>query len=72
MITMQNNARSNLWKQDLIYEGKYDSKLICKCNDKIPWWKPWVQERMRQEDKSSPQKALMLKLLQKLLSKPAT
>ena len=47
--------RSNLWKKDLIYESKYDSKLICKCNDKNPWWKPWVQERMRQEDRSSPQ-----------------
>ena len=55
----------------LFYENKYDSKLICKCNDKSPWWKTWVQERMRQEDRSSPQKALVFKIpSSKLLSNP--
>ena len=56
----------------LFYENKYDSKLICKWNDKSPWWKPWVQERMRQEDISSPQKALVFKTpSSKSLSNPA-
>ena len=55
----------------LIYKNKYDSKLIWKCNDETPWWKPWVQERIRQENRSSPQKVLLFKLLQKSLSKPA-
>ena len=56
----------------LIYENKYGSILICKCNDETSWWKPWMQEKIRQEDSSSPQKALLFKiLLQKLLSKPA-
>ena len=56
----------------LIYENKYRSKLICKCKDEISWCKSWMHERRRQEDKISPQKALVLELLQKLLSKTAT
>ena len=64
-------ARSNLSMQDPIYEKKYRSKLICKCKNENSWWKPCMQERIRQEDRSSPQKALVFKLLQKSLSKPA-
>ena len=55
----------------LIYEKKYASKLIYKCKDETSWCKPWMHERRRQEDRSSPQKALVFKLLQKLLFKPA-
>ena len=55
----------------LIYKKKYDSKLIWKYNDETPWWKPCVQERIRQEDRSYPQKSLLFKLFfQKSLSKP--
>ena len=56
--------------QDLIYQNKYGSKLICKCKDEKSWWKPCMQERIRQEDRISPQKALVFKLLQKSLFKP--
>ena len=57
--------------QDLIYQNKYESKLICKCKNEKSWWNPCMQERIRQEDRSSPQKALVFKLLQKSFSKPA-
>ena len=40
----------------LIDENKYVSKLIYKYKDKKSWWKPCMQERIRQEDRSSPQK----------------
>ena len=43
----------------LIYEKKNGSHLIWKCKDGSWWWKSWVHERRRQEDRSSPQKALM-------------
>ena len=57
----------------LIYEKIYGSKLICKCKNETSWWKPWMQERVRQEDRSSPQNFLLFKLLlQKSLSKPTT
>ena len=57
----------------LIYENKCGSKIIWKYNDETWWLKSWMHERRRQEDRSSPQKSLMLKLLlQKLLSKPIT
>ena len=46
---------------DLIYENKYGSKLICKCKDENSWWKQCMQERIRQEDRSSPQKDLVFK-----------
>ena len=46
---------------DLIYENKYESKLIWKCKDENSWWKPCMQERIRQEDKISPQKDLVFK-----------
>ena len=53
--------KSNLWKeikmQDLIYERKYGSKLIWKFKNGTWWWKPWMHERRRLEDRSSPQKA---------------
>ena len=45
----------------LIYENKYGSKLICKCKDENSWWKPCMQERILQEDRSSPQRALVFK-----------
>ena len=47
--------------QDLIYQRKYGSKLIWKSNDGSWWWNPCMQERIRQEDRSSPQKALVFK-----------
>ena len=56
----------------LIYENKYGSKLIWKWKDENSWWKPWMHERRRQEDRSSPQKALVFKLFQKMVSKPTT
>ena len=72
MITMQNNARYNLSMQGLIYESKNGFKLIWKCMDGTWWWKPWMHERRRLEDRSSPQQVLVFKLLKKSLSKPTT
>jgi len=34
----------------VIYESKYDSKLIWKCKDEAWWWKPWMHERRIQEE----------------------
>ena len=59
--------KSNLWKeiimQDLIYKSKHGSKLIWKCKDETWWWNSWMHKRRIQEDISSLQKSLMLKIL---------
>ena len=36
----------------LIYENKYDSMIIWKCKDETSWLKLWMQERIRQEERS--------------------